>query len=307
MDRDDTYSDQFESDTRRVFDAHHREQAGDERTYERLVSLVDEAYFKLEPGWLTGKKVLDAGCGSNANASRAFLEAGAAHVHSVDLGEAWMDVARDKLVEFGSRSSLGSESVLNLSFPNSTFDFVHCAGVLHHTSDPKAGHAELVRVTKPTGYTYVSIMANANGLLYQFFNHARARYKADPSFRMTIDNLTIGQIVDSLDWLVGEKRLHEPSSPEEESFLGSLFDSDLVLTIKDRIQAPTYHDFDFTEEQIRGWYHETGSVNVERITRYTYGFQNLRRFLAPMYLHYDHPMARFWFGEGYVQMIGQKA
>jgi 2-polyprenyl-3-methyl-5-hydroxy-6-metoxy-1,4-benzoquinol methylase len=306
MDRDDSYGEELETRTRRVFDAHHREQVENSDTYRRLVSLVSPEYFQLPPDWFKGKQVLDAGCGSNANASRAFLELGAAHVHSVDLGSDWMDVAGAALAEFGDRSTLGSESVLELSLEDDTYDFVHCAGVLHHTADPRRGHGELVRVTKPGGYAFVSVMANGKGLLYQFFNLMRDRYKQDEEFRATIDNLSMDGVNASMDWLLTEKNKHEPLEPGAESVLRGLIDADLLLTIKDRVQAPTYHDFDFTEEQIAQWFTDAGCEQVERITRYTYGFSNLRRFLAPMYLHYDLPLARFWFGDGYVQMIGRK-
>lgn len=304
MDRDDNVED-LERKTRSVFDAHHREQA-DSAVYDRLTTLVSAEYFQLEPGRFQGKAVLDAGCGTNANASRAFLRLGAAHVHSVDLGDSWMPVAAEKLAEFGGRSSLGSENVLQLEIPDDTYDFVHCAGVLHHTADPRQGHRELARVTKPGGYTFITVMAQGNGLLYQIINMLRDKYNAEPEFRKTIDNLSAGGIQDGLDWLLAVKGQHEPGPKGEADALSGLFDADLVLTIKDRLQAPTYWDFDFSESQLRAWYEELGYGDVRRLTRYTYGMDNLRKYLAPMYLHYDNPMARFWFGDGYVQLMGRK-
>ena len=297
----------LEMRTRHVFDAHHREQAADEHILRRLVSLVSAEYFGLPPGWFAGRTVLDVGCGSNANASLAFLELGAAHVHSVDLGTEWMGVVREVLAPYAGRSTLGAENVLSLSLDTGRYDFVHCAGVLHHTADPARGHRELVRVTSPGGYTFVTVMANGDGLLYQFINLMRERYEREPAFRALIDGLTAEQVLSGLGWLLAEKERHEPTPAEEARTLRSLIDNDLILTIKDRIQAPTYHGFAFTERQVRGWFEGQGCVEVTRLSRYTYGFANLRRFLAPMYLHHDHPIARLWLGEGYVQMIGRKA
>ncbi len=307
MDKDTRIED-LELHTRSIFDAHHREQLEHGHTFPRLVSLVSASYFGLPESWFEGKTVLDAGCGSNANASVAFLQMGAARVDSVDLGEEWMEVAQRNLHPFGDRSAMRSESVLDLSMANETYDFVHCAGVLHHTADPRGGALELCRVTRPSGYTFISVMANAGGVLYQFINMLRSRYKEDPTFRKTIDELSSERISSGVEWILGEKGRHEFGElvDGEDDVFRSLFDPDIVLTIKDRLQAPTYHDFDFTESEIRSWFLDSGYVDAQRISRYTTGFHNFRRFLAPMYLNYDHPVSRFWFGEGYVQMIGRK-
>jgi SAM-dependent methyltransferase len=303
----DVSSEQFERETRTVFDAHHREQAGDDRIFTRLTTLVTAEYFGMTPEDFEGLRVLDVGCGSNANASYGFLELGA-RVHSVDLGDAWHDCAARRLERFGDRSTLGSETVLGLSFPDGAFDFVHCAGVLHHTADPRGGFAELVRVTKPGGRCFMSIMGNGNGALYQFINLLRDRYAAEPEFRTAIDSMTAEGLHHTIDWLLGVRREHEPEacSAEEDRFAHSLVDADLVLTIKDRIQAPTYHRFDFPEATLRKWCAEEGLVDVRRLTRYLNGFENLRRFLSPMYLHYDHAVSRALFGDGYVQLIGAR-
>lgn len=302
----ETASREFRDRTRTVFDAHHREQAGDPTLFRRLTSLVSPQYFGLAPDHFAGKLVLDAGCGSNANASHAFLSLGAAEVHSVDVGERWMDCARQQLAAFGDRSVLAAQDVLDLTLPSDHFDFVHCAGVLHHTLDPQRGFRELARVTRPGGLLFITIMANGDGIIYDCVNHLRGRYRRDRRFRDAVDGLTPEGLAASLDWLLAVRRQQEGSSEEEERFFRSLFDNDLILTIKDRLQAPTYHDFDFTEAQVRGWYESAGFSEIRRLSRYTRGFRNLRRFLAPLYWQHDHPLARLWFGEGYLQMIGTK-
>jgi ubiquinone/menaquinone biosynthesis C-methylase UbiE len=298
----------LERETRGVFDAHHREQADDDHIFNRLTTLVSAEYFGLAARDFDGLQVLDVGCGSNANASCAFLELGA-RVHSVDLGDAWHDCARRRLGPFGGRSTLGSESVLNLSMPDNSYDLVHCAGVLHHTADPRRGFGELVRVTRPGGLCFVSVMGNGNGALYQWINLLRDRYASEPDFRAMIDRLSAETLHRAIDWLLEVRHAREPEacSPAEDDFLHSLVDADLVLTIKDRIQAPTYHRFELTEATVRAWCAEAGLIDVRRISRYLRGFTNLRRFLSPMYLHYDHPVARAIFGDGYVQLIGTKA
>jgi SAM-dependent methyltransferase len=295
---------ELERATRRVFDAHHREQARDRRIFERLVSLVSPAYFGLADGHFAGRTVLDVGCGSNANASVAFLRAGAAHVHSADLGSDWMDCAGAALAPYGDRSSLSAQDVLGLALDDASFDFVHCAGVLHHTREPERGFAELARVTRPGGHTFVTVMGTTGGLVYEAVNRLRDAYRADAAFRATVDRLTADDLRAALEWLLAVKDEHEPSTPEERRFVLGLVDEDLVLTLKDRLQAPTYHGFACDERRVRGWYDHGGFAEVRRVSRYPYGFRNVRRFLAPLYVRYDHPLSRLLFGDGYVQMIG---
>jgi SAM-dependent methyltransferase len=299
--------DDLERKTRGVFDPHHREQARSPRIYRRLTSLVSAEYFGLPPGWFEGRVVLDAGCGSNANASYALLELGAGKVCSLDLGSAWMDCARAQLASFADRSVLVDGDVLALGFDDGEFDFVHCAGVLHHTRDPSAGFRELARVTKRGGFTFISVMATGAGIVYQAVNQLRRRYAADEGFRVAVDALDADRLRGMMSWLVAVKEEHEGVTDAEREVISSLFDDDFVLTLKDRLQAPTYHDFAFTEADIRRWFEAAGFEEPRRLTRYTKGFANLRRFFAPLYCHYDHPMSRFLFGDGYVQMIGRKA
>ncbi|WEX79328.1 class I SAM-dependent methyltransferase (plasmid) [Sinorhizobium numidicum] len=297
----------LEIETRAVFDRHQRQQENDEHIFTRLVSLVDEEYFGFDPGGFKGLSILDAGCGSNANASFAFLEKGAAKVTSLELGQEWMDCAARRLSSFGMRSALVGGSVLDLPFDDRDFDLVHCAGVLPHTADPRRGFDELARVTRPSGHFFLTIMGTGNGVLYRCINHLRALYTSDAGFRRTIDDLDGRTAKEALNWLLAVKNQNEcPLLEGEDDFVRSLFDDDLFVTLRDRLQAPTYHEFDFTEEQIRSWFAENGFSDVRRISRYTKGFHNLRRYLAPMYLNYDHPVARFWFGDGCIQMIGRK-
>ncbi|MBP1884854.1 MULTISPECIES: class I SAM-dependent methyltransferase [Sinorhizobium] len=298
----------FEAATRKVFDAHHRLQDCDEHIFHRLTTLITEEYFGLPAGAFRDMSILDAGCGSNANASYAFLSHGAKRVTSLELGEEWLPCATARLVKFGDRSRLVGGSVLDLPFETGTFDLVHCAGVLHHTEDPRRGFAELARVTKPGGCLFLTIMATGSGALYQCINRLREVYAQNQEFRSIIDDMSIESVEAGLDWLFSVKNATEAELiPGEESFIRSLFDKDLLLTIKDRLQAPTYHSFDFTETQVQEWFLTEGFVEPRRISRYTKGFENLRRFFAPMYLQYEHPVARFWFGDGYVQMIARRS
>jgi SAM-dependent methyltransferase len=297
----------FAAQTRAVFDHIHRAQDNDEDLYRRLVSLVSSEYFGLGDEFPRGLRVLDAGCGSNANASVAFLELGAAEVVSFDLGKGWMETARRRLAGFGRRSVCRSGSVLKLPRDLGRFDFVHCAGVLHHTVDPELGFRNLARVTIAGGHTFVTLMGTGDGLLAQCTNLLRRRYRSEPRFREQVDGLTYPELRDLIDWLLTRREEEEGGIGAEREFVHSLFDADLLLTLRDRLQAPTYHGFQFSEAQVRRWFESASYEEIRRITRYPRGFRNLRRFLSPLYQEYRHPAARALFGEGYIQMIGRRS
>lgn len=299
-------SEKFENDTRAIFDDHHREQATNEKIFSRLTNLISTDYFEIPKNYFHNRIVLDAGCGSNANASYAFLALGAKHVYSVDMGIEWQDCAEKKLSAYKDRTTLISGTVLDLPFEDEKFDFVHCAGVLHHTKNSHSGFNELARVTKSGGKTYISIMANGNGVIYQVINFLRNKYKTDNEFKDVIDNLSEERISKNLNWVFDEIGQYEYFDPAEKVFLKKMFDQDFVLTIKDRLQAPTYHDFNFSEEEMVNWYTAKNYTDHKRITRYLTGFQNLRKYLSPFYHHYDNSISKFLFGNGYIQMIGTK-
>jgi ubiquinone/menaquinone biosynthesis C-methylase UbiE len=154
--------DQLRDKTRAVYDGLHREQLEDEAIFVRLTKLTTPAYFGVSEDYFRDKLVLDAGCGNNANAAYALLQAGAGHVWVLDVGEEWMHTARVALEAFQGRYTLVSGDVQALTFETEQFDFVHCSGVVHHLETPAQGFAELARVTRPGGRLYVGIMGASN-------------------------------------------------------------------------------------------------------------------------------------------------
>jgi 2-polyprenyl-3-methyl-5-hydroxy-6-metoxy-1,4-benzoquinol methylase len=296
---------EFAHRTRAVFHAHHSEQAEHAQVFRRLTTLIDPSYFGIGKDF-SGMRILDAGCGSNGNATYGFLQHGADFVTAMDVGSDWMQTAAAQLAPFETRFELKSGDLLDPSLDVSGYDFVHCAGVLHHTNEPRQAFAALVRATRQGGHTYISIMGTGNGVLYMWINQLRSLYFSDAAFKAMIDNLEIDAVREYVQWLSDEIRAQEELTSSEERALLGLVDSDLILTIKDRLQAPTYHDFRFREHEIRQWFTDEGYTDIRRIARYTRGFKNLRKYLAPLYLNYEHPVSKLLFGDGYIQMIGRK-
>ena len=286
----------------------HQAQGEDPYIFKRLVSLLSTEYLEVEDDWFVGKTCLDAGCGSNANATYSMMSMGAEKVHAFDLdpghGPTILDTVPDRLQEFEGRYELSLGNVLDLHYPDELFDFVHCSGVLHHSQDVYQGLRELARVTKPGGTLYV-MLNGKGGLIREFLNFLRQKYDADPEFRSLIDDLHEDQFTETHQWIISEMIQNGDDLGQQipQGLLEQLFDRDLVLSIKDRIQAPVY--LEHTEEELVDWFNNNGFQSVQRLSRYPQ-YRNVRRFLSPLYFRYDHPLARLLYGSGAVQLKGTK-
>ena len=115
-------------------------------------------------GWFRGKKCLDAGCGSGRYAVAMAMH-GAAEVIGCDVSETGLaEASRRARAIPAVRFERGS--ALALPYEDAAFDFVCCAGVLHHTPDLERGLDELVRVLKPSGKLFL-LLYGAGGLRWK--------------------------------------------------------------------------------------------------------------------------------------------
>ena len=124
--------------------------------------------FDLE--WLQGKTCLDAGCGSGRYSVALALH-GAREITAVDVSSSGLETAKENAKEF-DQIQFQQASVLDLPFPNESFDLVWCAGVLHHTNDFDKGLTELTRVLKPNGKLFL-LVYGAGGLRWKAIKAAR--------------------------------------------------------------------------------------------------------------------------------------
>jgi len=135
----------------------HRQWEGDYRTadnedfYERA---FDYILSVLDPP--PDATFLDAGCGPCAHSVR--LAQRGFNVHAVDFSESALGMAREYIEarRLEDRITLARESLLELSFPAFSFDYVLCWGVLMHIPEVERAVAELARVIKPGGLLVIS-------------------------------------------------------------------------------------------------------------------------------------------------------
>jgi len=290
----------LERKTREVFHGIHVAQGCDQNIFDRISNLLSQEYLRVSSGFFMDKVCLDAGCGSNAYKTYKMLQMGAKRVYAFDLDKTIFESAEKNLREFNGRYELAVGNVLNMEYNDNSFDFTHCAGVLHHSRDVFKGLGELARVTKPGGTLYIETCGKG-GFVREINSMLRVKYAKDDEFKSLIDNLENTDLLKMVKWFFSIMEEHGDDIGKEIPWLWveKLLDKDLVLTIKDRIMAPSLTEN--SEEELVDWFNENGFRKVERLTRYP-KLENIRRLLSPVYFKYDSKLARFLYGSGSVQL-----
>jgi len=103
-----------------------------------------------------GRDVLDAGCGTGEYS--CWFASRGSRVTGIDLSDESLKEAQAYARAAGLKGiRFVKQSVLQSGFPDESFDFVYCTGVLHHTPDPFRGLTELTRLVRPGGKILVSL------------------------------------------------------------------------------------------------------------------------------------------------------
>jgi ubiquinone/menaquinone biosynthesis C-methylase UbiE len=111
----------------------------------------------ITPDFFKGKNVLDCGFGGTGWAVELFARSGAGRVTGIDINPKWAERIGKRLEGYEDILDLRAGSVLELPFTDSSFDYVHSHGVMHHTTDWKKGVSEMARVLKPSGTMYLML------------------------------------------------------------------------------------------------------------------------------------------------------
>jgi len=141
----------------------------EELTCESVALLEGRLPRRVLAEFVVGKRVLDMGCGSGRYAV-ALAKLGAARVDAIDVQAKAYSSARRVAEELGLGVVFHEGSVHALPFEDSSFDFVFCNGVLHHTSSIEKGISELGRVLRLDGAGFLHLYG-AGGI---FWNTRRA-------------------------------------------------------------------------------------------------------------------------------------
>jgi len=118
-------------------------------------------YTKLAENWFSGKRVLDAGCGSG-RFSWAMASLGA-EVQAVDQSEAGVFYTRKACAEFGDKVKVLQHDLTQPLQLEGSFDLVWSYGVLHHTGNTFGAFQNISRLVKPGGYIFLMLYGEPTG------------------------------------------------------------------------------------------------------------------------------------------------
>ena len=103
----------------------------------------------LHPEFISGKDVLEVGCGMGTHAS--LLARAGARLTAIDLTERAVQTTRRRFELFGLPGKIERADAEKLPFADASFDFVWSWGVIHHSSRFESCLAEIARVLRPGG------------------------------------------------------------------------------------------------------------------------------------------------------------
>lgn len=110
--------------------------------------------FTAHAGSLSGREVLDFGCGDGAFSFE--LSRQGARVSGIDLSEEAVDFANRRHSELKTGGQFFVESCYETHFPDCSFDGVLSTDVIEHVQDQQRFLAEIARVLRPGGLAVIS-------------------------------------------------------------------------------------------------------------------------------------------------------
>lgn len=110
----------------------------------------EAAWFRrLARGDLSGRHVLEVGCGRGVGSEVILDRLGASRVTAFDLDESMVELARRRL--HGRPVTLSVGDVCEIEQPSASVDAVVDFGIIHHVPDWQQAVREIARVLKPGG------------------------------------------------------------------------------------------------------------------------------------------------------------
>ncbi len=288
-----------DNSTRKIFNRIHLAQNKNKFSVDKIKFSLNEKVLNLKKGFFKGKICADLGCGSTGSGGFNLLSLGAKYCHLLDMHQHIKKPIGKNLKKFSGKYKISIGSLERLPFKKEFFDFVLCQGVIHHMDNDLKGFKEIYRVLKKGGYSFISVHGEG-GLINDFtMKFLRPRYQNDKVFKKFVDSVLNGNNK-PLNFL---KKNYSADTKIIFNKFKTLFDNDLKLTIEDRLKAPKYKTYE--EKFLKNYLRKIGFKKIKRIKK-KIRFNNIRRFIEPLYYHYNSDLAKILYGNGIIQLVIKK-
>ncbi|MFH0883558.1 MAG: class I SAM-dependent methyltransferase, partial [bacterium] len=162
---------------------------------------------------------LDDGCGGGRY-THALHALGIPKVAGVDISPEAIELGKTRINGAGNSIEFRQSSVLDLPFPDESFDFVFSNGVLHHTESTEKGLEEIYRVLKPGGQVWLYLYGGKESLFWDIVDLCRGLLRdtvpqAYSQMAMSVMGYRSGRIFHRCDfWYVPVHRRYFESEVE---------------------------------------------------------------------------------------------
>jgi ubiquinone/menaquinone biosynthesis C-methylase UbiE len=206
-----------------------------ETTYDLIEKSKRGIYAELLDEQLPlGLRILDAGCGTGQLG--IFLSMMHRQVIGIDFSMGSLRKAENFKKKFDLRDvNFAQMDLFHLGLKESTFDYVFCNGVLHHTADAYGAFENLCRLLKPGGYITIGLYNSYGRLLLDLRRWI---------FKLTSDKLTW------LDFFMRQKSLGEGKKR---------------VWFMDQYRNP--HDEKFTVGEVLKWFKDNNISYVNSVPK----------------------------------------
>lgn len=305
----------IERKTKDIYTEQHKNYAKDHQLFDRFLAVaVDPATYDVAPDWIKGKTVLDAGCGNTGYVQVAMHRLGAKKITCLDLGNDWIPELQKLLDSYSVPRDMVeyvSGSTDDLPFPDESFDFVICNGVIMHLASidlAEKALAELARVTGRNGKFFVYSGIDKPGIVDRYILPAlRTAYAEDEQFRDFIDHIDPVDVVQQLQkiYASGAEKDNKISA-EILPILANLFTLDTATFTQNVLQVPVQQAPKLSEAWAKDQLAKLGMKNIRRVKERYWMRNDFRRFLAPFHYRVDLPIPKMLYGNGHVKIISEK-
>jgi len=135
---------------------------------------------------LDGKKILEIGCGSGANAA-VFASLGM-DITAIDITERAVELTKNRFLVFGLNGKILKVDAEDMPFPDNYFDYIWSWGVIHHTANMDRAIHEIFRVLKSGGRAQIMVY-HKNSFRYWVLGGLLEGIIKGKLFRMSLDDV----------------------------------------------------------------------------------------------------------------------